>query len=170
MRSALLIDMRSRLWAHLRSLAPANRHSDLAPSDYQQARYVALAERCDFSGAHRHVSLANLDEYADARLLDDVATFLKTGDEAAKERGWQRLCDALTAQANESIDNRLRELRGLRMAGARTSEPAAVPFAPRSSLDELIDDGHTADYRTESHDDRRAMVELQREIAEEARL
>lgn len=124
-----LTDMRSRLWADLRSLN-ANRHTDLSPADYRQALYVALVERNEFSGTHRHADLSDIDEYGDARLLDDVASYLTTGDEEAMRRGWQRLCDALTTAANHTINNRLRELRALRMAGARTtSVETCIPYS-----------------------------------------
>lgn len=157
-------DMRSRLWAHLRSLAPANRHTDLSPADYKQALYVALVERNEFSGTHRHADLSDVDEYGDARLLDDVASYLTTGDEEAMRRGWQRLCDALTQAANVTIDNRLREIRRLRMAGARTHYAPCVPFTPLPEPTE-----HDDDYRAEQLADRAALNGLLRDIAEEQR-
>lgn len=157
-------DLRSRLWAHLRSLAPANRHTDLAPADYQQARYVALAERCDFHGGHRHTCLEDAAEYADKRLQDDVASWLMSGDEAAKERGWDRLCAAYTAAANVCIDNRLRELRQLRMAGARTSEPAAVPFTPRPDWHDPEADELAGDMRAERAQRNERMAEYVAEV------
>jgi hypothetical protein len=156
-------DMRSRLWSHLRSLAGANRHTDLSPTDYIQARYVALVERCEFSGAHRHADLSDLDEYGDVRILDDVAAWLTTGDEDAKARGWQRVCDALTKSANVTIDNRLRELRSLRMSGARTSYPPCVPMS------QPVPTEHDDEYQAEKLADRESLNALMRDIADEAR-
>lgn len=108
----------SALWQFLSGLPSASRHYALAPNDYARAVELALTERDDMSGANRHVVLADLAESSHAAsLLDDVAAFRRSGysDRATMER----ICLAVVASfheaANVVIDNRLREIRALRM-------------------------------------------------------
>lgn len=157
----------SALWQHLRALPPANRIHGLAPDDYTRAVELALTERDEFSGAYRHVALSDIAESSHAaNLLDVVAEFRQSGytDREVMQRGWAMVVAAYHEAANVVIDNRLRELRALRMAGARTVErETCVPYTPRE------DDHHAAEIAMDMREERNAQNEHLRDALVERR-